>query len=125
MNSITTPEQAELDAKIFQLRDTLQTLLQRYRDLSFMEAPAWETDQEIPVKNAKKMLRKDKYSEEIREELFLLRKLANAVRLYEKYRQAKQETSAVLDEDVDPEEKTEHWHGKIIERLNQYLDLKT
>lgn len=63
------------DAQLVELRDTLRTLLQRYRDFSFMESPEWDTEEEVPVKDAQRIL-DEGASETVEEEFRLLRKMS-------------------------------------------------
>lgn len=133
MNELTAPEQVDVDAKIFELRDVLESVLQRYQNLSFIETPEWDFTEEIPVRDARRLLRKDKYSEKIREEFFILRRLASAVRLYRKYldvlRQIEQDITSIESTDLEIteeelEEKVAHWREEMSERLDEYVDLK-
>lgn len=57
------------------MRDTLRTLLQRYRDFSFMETPEWDTEEELPVQDAQRIL-DEGVSEVVEEEFYLLRDMS-------------------------------------------------
>ena len=133
MKELTAPAQVDLDAKILELRDTLRAVLQRYQDLSFMDTPSWDFTEEVPVQDARRMLRRDEYSEEIYQEFYALRKLARAVRYYRKYltvlREIEEDVTSIEATDLDIteeelEEKVASWREKMYERLDKYISLK-
>jgi len=69
------------DGRVVALRETLSTLLQRYKDMAFMESPEWETTEELPVKNAEELL--DDPDTVVKEkEFYLMRKLSRKVEVY-------------------------------------------
>lgn len=74
-------DSTQKDGKIVDLRDTLRTLLQRYKDVSFMDSPEWETSQEIPVNEAERIL-DDEETAVVEREFNVLRKLSLKIEKY-------------------------------------------
>ena len=131
----------EQDAKILELHETLRRVLQRYKDLSFMETPEWAFEEELPVRKANEILR-DKYSASVYEEFYLLRRLARSARRLRKYqrmyeklisegrpaRSSVSEDYDLTDYDLtmsDLEERIEKWAGRVDDLLQEFSDLKS
>jgi hypothetical protein len=108
------------DGKVVDLRDTLSTLLQRYKDMAFMDSPEWDTGEEIPVKEAERLLEDDTTSA-MEEEFYLMRDLSLKVEAYLEKMQ-----NPPIDKDLmeEWEEDLIFMETKIREVLQRHRSLK-
>lgn len=112
----------EVDARLKEATDALETLLQRYRDLCHLETPEWEPERERPVKDAKNVLNGD-YRDVIADEFTLLRNLSRKMEVVVAHLDKLQKAGS-LSEILDIIQGLVDMKDDLEDMLNQHIGMK-